>query len=192
MNHRFKNHRVFQAVAAPVAVLVVLAGIAHGALAQERTVDIAAFFGQWSGTGVSESAISLYFRLTTRDLDVEVRAAGAGFELSWTTVQRQSGDPTNPTPVRKATVIRFAPSGRPNVWRAVDSSDPLLDERYAWARIKGQTLTVHTLVIGEDGGYDMQVYDRTLTPFGMELEFVAFRDGEERRNASGRLVKVGN
>ena len=69
---------------------------------------------------------------------------------------------------------------------------PLLDERYAWARIKGQTLTVHTLVIREDGGYDMQVYNRTLTALGMELEFVAFRDGEERRNASGRLVKVGN
>ena len=166
--------------------------VAHAALAQDRNVDIAAFYGQWSGTGVSESAISLYFRLTTRDLDVEVRPSGPGFELSWTTVQRQRGDPTNPTPERKATVIRFAPTGRPSIWRAAGSSDPLLDERYAWARIKGQTLTVHTLVIREDGGYDMQVYNRTLTPLGMELEFVAFRDGEERRNASGRLVKVGN
>ena len=88
-------------------------------------------------------------------------------------MQRQRGDPTNPMPERKATVIRFAPTGRPSIWRAVGSSDPLLDERYAWARIKGQTLTVHTLAIREDGGYDMQVYNRTLTPLGMELEFVA-------------------
>ena len=195
MNHRFIENRVFQAVAAPVvvlAVLAVLAGFSHAAAAQGRAVDIAAFYGQWTGSGVSESEISLYFRLTTRDLDVEVRPAGAGFEIAWTTVQRQRGDPTNPTPERKATVIRFAPTGRPNIWRAVDSSDPLIDERYAWARIKEQTFTVHTLAINGEGGYDMQIYQRTLTPFGMKLEFVAFRDGEERRSASGRLVKVGN
>ena len=186
------NHRVIRMIAAPIVALFVLAGIAHGAAAQSGTINIAAFYGKWSGSGVSESAVSLYFRLTTRDLDVEVRTAGAGFEISWTTVQRQRGDPNNPTPERRATVIRFAPSGRPNVWRAVDSSDPLNDERYAWARLKEQTLIVHTLAIGDDGGYEMQVYERTLTPFGMNLEFVAFRDGEERRNASGRLIKVGN
>ena len=109
------NHRVFQTIAAPLAALFMLAGIAHPAAAQVRTVDIAAFFGQWSGSGVSESDISLYFRLTTRDLDVEVRPAGPGFEIAWTTVQRQRGDPDNPTPERRATVIRFAPTSRANV-----------------------------------------------------------------------------
>ena len=57
---------------------------------------------------------------------------------------------------------------------------------------KGQTLTVHTLAIGTEGGYEMQIYNRTLSTFGMDLEFVAFRDGEERRTAKGRLVKVAN
>ena len=54
----------------------------------------------------------------------------------------------------------------------------------------GQTLTVHTLVITADGGYEMQVYDRTLSALGMNLEFIAFRNGESRRTAKGRLVKV--
>ena len=78
------------------------------------------------------------------------------------------------------------------MWRAVGSSDPLVDERFAWARIAKQTLTVHTLVIRDDGGYEMQVYDRALKPTGMDLELTAFRDGEAQRTAKGRLVKVAN
>lgn len=173
----------------PVFALVLLAFSSGGAAAQD-TVNISAFFGQWSGTGVSESNVSLYFRLTSRDLDVTIGPDGDGFMVDWTTVQRQRGDPDNPTPERKSNALLFVPTDRPNVWRATGSSDPLLDERYAWARLAGQTLTVHTLVINESGGYDMQVYTRTLGALGMNLEFVAFRDGEERRTAKGRLIKI--
>lgn len=173
----------------PLFALVLLALPFGGAAAQD-TVSVSAFYGQWSGSGVSESDVSLYFRLTSRDLDVSISPQGDGFEVNWTTVQRQRGNPDNPTPERKSSVLRFVPTDRPNVWRATGSSDPLLDEHYAWARLLGQTLTVHTLAIAENGGYDMQVYKRTLSPLGMNLEFVAFRNGEERRTAKGRLVKV--
>ncbi len=175
----------------PLLALVLLVLPVRGAAAQD-TVSIAAFYGQWSGSGVSESNVSLYFRLTSRDLDVLIEPEGDGFVVSWTTVQRQRGDPDNPTPERKSSALEFVPTDRPNVWRAIGSSDPLLDERYAWARLQGQTLTVHTLTIAEDGGYEMQVYKRVLSPLGMNLEFVAFQNGEERRTAKGRLVKVGN
>ena len=176
---------------APMVALALLALPIAGAAAQD-TVSISAFYGQWSGSGVSESNVSLYFRLTSRDLDVTIGPAGDGFAVNWTTVQRQRGEPENPTPERKSSVLRFVRTDRPNVWRATGSTDPLLDERYAWARLQGQTLTVHTLTITEDGGYEMQVYKRTLSPLGMNLEFVAFQNGEERRTAKGRLVKVGN
>lgn len=175
----------------PLLALVLLALPFAGAGAQD-TVSISAFYGKWSGSGVSESNVSLYFRLTSRDLDVSIAPEGDGFVVNWTTVQRQRGAPENPTPERKSSVLQFVATDRPNVWRATGSSDPLLDERYAWARLRGQTLTVHTLAIAEDGGYEMQVYDRTLSPLGMNLDFVAFRNGEERRTAMGRLVKVAN
>lgn len=153
-------------------------------------VGIAAFYGEWRGSGVSESNISTNFRLTARDLDVTVKPEGEGFVVSWTTVQRQSGDPNNPTAERKATTIRFVPSGRPGIWKEADARDPLASERYAWAAIRGQTLTVQSLAIRADGGYDMQVYERTVEPTGMRLEFTAFSDGAQRRTARGRLVKV--
>ena len=182
------QHRVSIALW-PLLALVLFALPVRGAAAQDP-VSIAAFYGQWSGSGVSESNVSLYFRLTSRDIDVLIEPEGGGFVVSWTTVQRQRGDPDNPTPERKSSALQFLPTDRPNVWRGTGSSDPLLDERYAWARVLGQTLTVHTLVITADGGYEMQVYDRTLSPLGMNLEFSAFRNGESRRTAKGRLVKV--
>lgn len=153
-------------------------------------VGISAFYGEWRGSGISESNISTNFRLTARDLDVTVKPDGEGFVISWTTVQRQSGDPNNPTAERKATTIRFVPSGRAGIWKEVDARDPLASDRYAWAAIHGQTLTVQSLAIRDDGGYDMQVYDRTLEPTGMKLDFTAFSDGSQRRTARGRLVKV--
>lgn len=185
-------HRVFRTALRPVLVLVLIVAPFAGAAAQSNDVAVAAFFGKWSGSGVSESEVSIYFRLSTRDLDVTIGPRGQGFEVNWTTVQRQRGAPESPTPERKSTAIRFVPTERANVWRAAGSTDPLIDATYAWARIQGQTLTVHTLAIGEDGGYEMQIYNRTLTPLGMTLDFVAFRNGEERRTAKGRLVKIGN
>lgn len=158
----------------------------------QSQVGISAFYGTWSGSAISESNISVNFRLTARDMDVEICPEGAGFRVTWTTVLRQRGDPDNPTAERRSTELVFQPTDKANVWRAVGSEDPLLDERFAWARLRGQTLTVHSMVIRDDGGYDMQVYDRTLKATGMDLEFAAFRDGEERRTARGRLVKVAN
>jgi len=70
-------------------------------------------------------------------------------------VQRQSGDPNNPTPERKATTIRFVPSVRPGIWKEAGAGDLIASGRYAWARIQGQTLTVHSHAIRNDGGYEM-------------------------------------
>lgn len=158
----------------------------------QSTVNISAFYGKWSGSAISESNISVNFRLTARDMDVEVRPRDQGFTVLWTTVLRQRGNPNDPTAERRSTELTFEPTNRPNVWRAVGSNDPLVDERFAWARLNKQTLTVHSMVIRNDGGYDLQVYDRTLKPTGMDLEFTAYRDGQARRTAKGRLVKVAN
>lgn len=160
-------------------LVLLYAGLTAPAYAQDLAID--AFYGRWSGTGVSESNISVNFRLTSRDLDVNIQPDGGAFVVDWTTVQRQKGNPNDPTPVRKGTLIRFVATDRANVWKAEDLDDPLQGGRYAWARIKKQTLSIHTMTISDDGGYEMQVYHRTLLPFGMDLEFVSFRNGEARR-----------
>ena len=180
------------------SIAVMVLGVALGAAALvvaplgAQELSIAAFFGHWKGSGISESELSVYFRLTARDLDVVIRPEGAGFNVAWTTVQRQKGDPDNPDVVRKSSSLSFIPSGRPGIWRATTSADPLTGGTLAWARVKGHTLTVNSLVIDDGGGHEMQIYKRTLSDLGMALEFTRLKEGEPVRTAKGRLIKLAD
>ncbi len=69
-------------------------------------------------------------------------------------------------------------------------NDPLKGEPFFWARIVDRTLTIHALYITDDGGYEMQVYERKLDDDGnMELIFKRFRNGEPIRDVTGKLLR---
>ncbi len=140
---------------------------------------------------VSESEISLYFRLTSRDIGVEVRPAGNGFSITWKTVQRQKGDPNKPVERLKSATTTYQPL-RPGVWAAEGNQEPLTTPGgvYSWAYVRDNTLVIKSLAISNDGGHEMQIYERTLSGTGMELRFSRLQDGEEVRTAKGRLIKV--
>ena len=40
--------------------------------------------------------------------------------------------------------------------------DPLKGDPYVWCRIVGRVLTLYSLQITDDGGYDLQIYERTV------------------------------
>ena len=180
---------MLRSLAAAWALVAVFAG-APASVAQD--LPIAAFAGQFAGTGLARNDLSEYFDLTVRDLGVTIAVRGQGFNLAWTTVLRDRGDPDNPTARRKSTTLDFVASGRAGVFRGATPSDPMSGQPYAWARIKGQTLTVHSLVIAADGSYEMHTYDRTLTPFGMDLKFTRVSDGEPTRSVTAKLTKQAN
>ncbi len=162
-----------------------------GGQAVAADLDIKAFEGHWQGTGVSESAVSVSFQFTARDLDVVIRPSSEGFTLVSTTVQRKKGDPANPDEVQKSTEFNFVSSGFPNVWHLPSNKDPENPGFYVWARIKDTTLTVTALYIGVDGRSDFQVFERTLSGPGMALEFRRMLDGKLARTVKGKLIKVG-
>jgi hypothetical protein len=171
-------------------MVMLLALWAGAAVAQGgREAPIAAFYGRWVGSGLSESGLSSTFRLTQRDFDVEVQPDGDGFRLTWTTVQRQKGDPLNPFIVRRERTVNFKPAGQPNVWRSAENTDPLTGQPYVWARMEKQTLVVTVLDMEPDGRWEMQIYRRTLSDLGMKLDFTRMADGEPQRTAQGRLTK---
>ncbi|MEC9346119.1 MAG: hypothetical protein VYB54_07825 [Pseudomonadota bacterium] len=176
------------ALAAAFAVV-----LAAGGASAAGDLPIKAFFGVWKGNAISESEISANFRVTARDLDVEIQGfAVGGFTLRWATVLRQEGDPNAPAEVLKEATVTFIPQpGRTGVWRASESQEPLAGA-YLWARMEGQTLSVYSLGIAEDGSSDLQVYRRTLGGNGMELEFTRSIDGASIRTARGRLIKYSN
>lgn len=183
--------RMFGRVLTAAAVLVPLV-VAFPAMAQD--LSIKAFHGLWKGSAVSESEVSSHFRVTARDLDVEIRPfAVGGFSLRWSTVLRQAGDPNAPKEELKQATVEFIPDPtRTGVWREDRQADPMSGQALHWARIAEQTLTVYSLGVREDGKADLQVYDRTLSALGMKLKFTRLVDGEEVRSASGQLVKHAN
>jgi hypothetical protein len=176
-----------------VALAAIILGLAAGSsFAQTRDIPINAFFGKWVGSGVSQTEESIAFQYSHRDLNVSINPVGNGFSVAWTTVQRQKGDPTKPDEARKATTMTFVPIGRPNVWRATGSLDPMGGNAYSWAKLRGQTLTVNTFAIQPDGSYEMQTYDRTLSGLGMQLEFSRLVDGDVKRTVRGQLTKFAD
>jgi len=158
--------------------------------ASAADLNIAAFHGQWRGSAVSSSNVSIYFEITERDMDVKIAPyQQGGFEITWSTVQRQKGDPDNPTEVMKSTTMAFLPTDKPAQWRAVGAGDPVDTGQYAWAGIQKKTLTIYSMAIGEGGAYEMQIYRRTLSGRGMTLEFNRVDEGKPKRSAKGQLIK---
>jgi hypothetical protein len=67
--------------------------------------------------------------------------------------------------------------------------DPMRGEPFVWSRIEGETLSVYSLYVAEDGGYEIQQFDRTLTVGGLDLAYKAVRNGEIQRTVSAFLER---
>ena len=132
--------------------------------------------------------------LSPRDLNIKISRRGEnGFTLEWTTLIRDRSGQR-----RQSYSIDFSPSERAGIFSSAmhrdtfghsEPLDPLKGEPYVWANISGPTLTVHALMITEDGGYEIQVYRRTLTASGMALEFSRNRNGQELKTVYGVLAR---
>ena len=61
---------------------------------------------------------------------------------------------------------------------------------YVWSRVNGDLLTVHAMIITEDGGYEMLTYKRTVVEEGLDLEFNRIKNGESLKTITAHLEKV--
>ncbi len=98
------------------------------------------------------------------------------------------------TEKRKAYTIAFQPTQRPGVYSSAMRAnvfgervpmDPFKGDPFVWARLSGKTLSVYALIILADGGYDLQIYDRTLTPDGPRPGLLALGRPAAGRRAHG-------
>ncbi len=181
----FKRFSV--AVPAICAAILFLAPVAQA----QQKVSLGAFYGNWVGSAVSESEISVHFQLTVRDIGVEVKPLeNNAFELTWSTVQRQKGNPDAPTEVLKSTTLVFEPAeGRNDQWWAKDTGELKDGNSVVWARLEKNALVVNSFAVNSDGSSELQTYHRALTGLGMELKFTRVLDGELVRSAEGKLTK---
>lgn len=172
----------------PVLLVGVLACLFCWLAAQSRA-DISRFVGDYSG---SAEIVENDGTASPRDMSVSISTTNKGFVVKWTTVTHKSEGRTKENTYE----ISFVPSDREGVFAAAMKKnvfghevqlDPMKGEPYVWARVIGDTLTVYSLFVDADGGYELQQFDRTLTEGGLNLEFSRISNGTQRRTTKAFL-----
>jgi hypothetical protein len=144
--------------------------------------EISRFVGEYIGRSVQAAPHEV---LLPRDLTIKISLHEEnGFTLEWTTlILDRRGERL------QSYSIDFSPTSRAGIFSTARASDPLKVEPYVWASISGPTLIVHELLVTDDGGYEMQIYQRTLTAHGMKLQFFRNRNGQQLKTINGMLAR---
>ena len=150
--------------------------------------DIDRFVGRYQGRAtITEGNGEI-----DRDLSVDVSKTKQGFNVKWTSVTRKKDGKLKSKeytidfiPTRRANV--YAAAMKTNIFGAREPLDPMRGDPYVWARITGDTLGLFALLINDDGGYEMQAYDRTLAAEGLNLKYSRIRDGRQLRTIEALL-----
>ncbi len=175
-----------------VAVAGAVGTIAMASEHLARAESIESFYGAYEGQSISISDDSI----SKRDLAIAIVPRKNGFNLTWTTVTYVD----KPSGVRKTYSIDFVATRHQNLYASAMRTDmfgnrvplnPLEGDPFVWAALNGKTLSVYALLITPTGGYEMQIYHRTLTSQGLRLEFSRIRDGTPQKFIAGTLVRIG-
>jgi len=149
------------------------------------------YFGDWQGTATASSETDEDFPTSKRDIAVSLAKTNlSGFLLSWSTLQRQKGNPKAPLEIMKSTTVEFVPAPTPNQWRAKADVDPYSGGILYWARLDGSGLVVSSFTINQEGQPEFQTYRRRIVGREMKLEFSNVKDGKFVRTVKGALRKV--
>jgi hypothetical protein len=138
-----------------------------------------------------------------RDVDLVIAPEGrGGLVVRWTNVTLVDGRRDVPGVRRRTDEVRLMPAGegRPALYLARAPYDPFTERErpdplaaghpVRWATVEGDALRTYSLVVLDDGRYELQVYARTLTPEGIALDWRRIVDGETVRRMTGRTVRA--
>ncbi len=135
-----------------------------------------------------------------RDMDITVAEAARGaFTITWINVTLVDGRRDVPGVQRRVDVVTLTPGDRPGMYtedmrqsmfETRRRMDPMAGDPVRWARIQGGRIGTYALVIGQDGGYELQTYERALTPAGLDIEFRRIINGVVERRITGHTVRV--
>jgi hypothetical protein len=152
--------------------------------------EIDPFIGSYTGSASVESN----GETRLRDMNVIIAATKDGYEVTWTTIVHKAENEIK----EKQYSIEFLPTSRAGIFSSAMRSDvfgnkiplnPMEGDPYVWSRISGKTFTVYALHIAEDGGYEMQEYNRTLISDGLDLDYQRIRNGVSLKNIKAFLKK---
>lgn len=153
--------------------------------------DIDPFVGEYTGS----AEVDKNGAKEKRDMSVQISKDKEGFTVIWeSTVHKPNGRTKT-----KSYSIDFVATDRDNIFSSAMKTnvfghavplDPMMGDPYVWARITGDILTVFSLHVDEEGGYEMQQYNRTLTEGGLNLDYQSVRNGEILKTISTLLRRI--
>lgn len=156
-----------------------------------RAAGISEFVGEYVG---SADMVRADGSLERRDMSVKIQETRDGFNVTWQSVsykpdgrQKEANYTIDFLPTDRDGI--FSAAMRRNVFGHAVQMDPMKGEPFVWGRIAGDTLTVYSLFVAEDGGYELQQYDRTLTVNGLKLDFSRIINGDRARSVETLLEK---
>lgn len=154
-------------------------------------VTIESYFGDWQGVATAMSETDEDFPTSKRDIALTITKSDlGGLLVSWSTLQRQKGNPKAPLEVLKSTTVEFVPAAAQNTWKAKADVDPYTGGVLYWARLDGSGLVISSFTINQDGRPEYQTYRRRLNGPEMKLEFSNVTDGKFVRTVKGSLKKL--
>ena len=172
--------------------LLALAGVADKAAA----ADLDKFFGTYVGNAQELSDTEPM----ARDMDIVIEPYhDEGFQIHWITVTKVDGRRDVPGVERTLQSAFFEPAEdrslfveieADNPFREREAKAPMSGHAVRWASVDGDTLHVYSFAVLEDGRYELQIYERSLTDVGLDIIFRRFDDGELVRQVKGSTVRV--
>jgi hypothetical protein len=177
-----------------VAVLLALAAPAATAAA-----SLEPFFGTFVGVAEVKD-----FRdggaVRQRDMDIVIEPyKQGGFRIHWVNVALVDGKRAVPGVERRVQTVSFEPAqerdffvevAETSPFRERGETQPMRGDPVRWASLDDRGLHVYSFLVLEDGRYELQVYDRTLTDIGLDIRFQRIVDGELVREIIGRTARA--
>lgn len=189
-----KRRRYVAGAAAVLAGSVLLAG----APLQAGVGDLTPFFGAFVGVAEVQDLPSGDTR--QRDMDIVIQPYhDDGFRIQWVNVTLVDGRRDVPGVERRVQRVLFEPADDRNFYIEVEEGNPFREREemrpmrgdpVRWASLDGDRLHVYAFVVGEDGTYELQVYDRVLTDKGIDIDFQRIVDDVVVRRISGTTARA--
>jgi hypothetical protein len=159
---------------------------------------LAPFFGTYVGVAKVEDLETGTTKQRHMDIVIEPYR-GTGFRLHWINVTLVDGRRDVPGVERQVQTVIFEPAAHRGFYVEAQESNPFRERAVTqpmhgdpvrWASVADGRLHVNSFVVLEDGTYELQTYDRTLTEAGMDIRFERILDGEVVRRITGTTARA--
>ncbi|WP_147300946.1 hypothetical protein [Aestuariispira insulae] len=171
------------------------AGMILATASMAQAADLEEFYGHYEGSVVLDQEVEGEEGGNERKTAVDIIEEDKGFRLNWTTIiTKKDGR------VKKVSYSihfqeteqdgTFSSAMKKNMFGKWIPLNPLKGDPYVWATLAGDTLSVYALIIPDEGGYEMQQYDRTLRADGnLDVIFKRIKDSKPLKTITGLLTR---